>query len=980
MLPVKFKTVFAVIAFIFFQSLFAQYSEVPAKVKGLQEHKVSLNGIWKFNPSPSGKYWKFKETDSSWNTIHVPGEWVMKGFTVKPKVRAGYFRTFTTPESWKNGYKVFLRCDAVFSDAIIWINGEKAGSHLGGMTAFEFDVTDMVRPGKDNTISLGVLSESIADTLMSGSQYAAHPLGGILRKVYLFAVPEVYIRNLVIETDFDDDYRKATLIIKGDIINVSSKQTDADIKVQLFHPDGSEVALTGPVNNILFQKGDTQKEIKLSFEIPAPEKWDAEHPDLYKLNLFIESGENSETVTKKIGFRKIEIAGNKVFLNGKPIKLRGVNRHETDPLLGRSLNQSIWLKDALLFKKANVNYIRTSHYPPGEEFLAICDSIGLYVELENPLCWIGHPANAKWEGSASYDPIYYPYFEQVSRESIGLLGNHPSILIWSMANESAWGPNWAKLLEFYNKTDPTRPKTFHDQAYGGYNNYGSDAMPIANIHYPGLDGPAVADTFSRPLLFGEYSHLNCYNREEIATDPGVRDSWGKGIKAISNKMYLSTGCLGGAIWSGINDIFYLPDGNAVGYGDWGPVDEWRREKPEYYHMKKAYSPVKILNTIIKAPEKDEAAKLQIENRFDFTNLNECKIEWDMDGESGKLSIDLPPGNSGILKIYPKKNTEGKTMHIRVYSPLGYLVDETTISIGNIQRADYNYKQVVSKEWRIDSTLRYYLVNCGRSVWKFDRLSGRLASANLDGEKVLNGNTELMMLPLKTEACATEHSLNIPFLNDKCKEWEMERITAIQNKDTVTVIIEGKYLEASGKTEYLFVSGGEVKINYKYSSNIDINPRQWGLVFDFSGYYNNMEWSRKGIWTEYPDDHIGRTRGKAVPFESGEYKKSEFGKEPENKWYHDANVLGSNDFRSTKENIYWTTLTNKQGKGIVIIGKGNTSTRTWHEGNDINMLVAGFNTGGGDMFFSGYYRNERKPLKPGDEFSGTVELYMIEKTE
>ncbi len=974
----RYKIILLTIAFILSNCLIAQYTEIPVTVKGLQHQKVDLNGEWQFNPMPVGNYWKLKQTESSWDIIKVPGEWVLQGYTVKSLVRAAYFRTINLPSGWSKNCRIFLRCDAVFSDAVVWINGEKAGAHLGGMTAFDFDVTDLVKPGKENVIVLGVLSESIADTLMSGSQYAAHPLGGILRKIYMYAVPEIYLGDLSIVTDFDDEYKDATLKIKGSVFNSTGKQAEGLLSIQLFRPDGVKELLSKAVQNISFEKREKQIETEIIFEISAPLKWDAEHPNLYQLYLSIESENNSETIIKQFGFREIEIVGNQVFLNGRPISLHGVNRHETHPLLGRSLNRELWLKDALLFKQANVNYIRTSHYPPGEEFLAICDSIGLYVELENPLCWVGHGANAKWEKSASHDSTYYPYFEQVSKESIGLLGNHPSILIWSLANESAWGPNWVRLLDFYNNTDPTRPKTFHDQAYGGYNNYGSTDMQIANIHYPGLNGPAVADTFNRPLLFGEYSHLNCYNRMEIATDPGVRDSWGKGLKAISNTMSVSRGCLGGAIWSGIDDIFYLPEGKAVGYGEWGPVDGWRRKKPEYYHMKKAYSPVIIYNTSINAPGKGQPVMLQIENRFDFTNFNECKIEWDMAGETGIVNMDLPPRSQGILKIYPESDSEGKLMHIRTYSSLGYLVDETTICIGDIQRADYPYKHVSADSWELNTTGPTCTVRSNRMAWNFDRASGKLTSAVLDQQEILKGNTELMMLPLNTGPCATEHSLDIPFLNNKCKDWKMGNVNAVQKQDTITVTITGTYLEASGEIVYVFIPGGQVQISYRFISKADINPRQWGMVLDLNGAYKNLEWSRNGIWTEYPKDHIGRTRGEAIPFESGEYQKPAFGKQPENKWYHDANQLGSNDFRSTKENIYWTTLTDDTGKGIVINGNGTQSVRSWQEGTDINMLVTGFNTGGGDMFFSGYYKDERNPLKIGDEFSGTIEIFMIEE--
>jgi hypothetical protein len=203
------------------------------------------------------------------------------------------------------------------------------------------------------------------------------------------------------------------------------------------------------------------------------------------------------------------------------------------------------------------------------------------------------------------------------------------------------------------------------------------------------------------------------------------------------------------------------------------------------------------------------------------------------------------------------------------------------------------------------------------------------------------------------------------------------VIATQNHDTVKITIHGKYFEASGEIQYVFIPDGGIRINYRFHSGIEINPRQWGLVLNLDGTFKNLEWSRKGIWTEYPEDHIGRTRGKAVPFVTGTYQKPAFGKMPANKWYHDANELGTNDFRSTKDNIYWTTLTDNSGKGIVIHGKGLQSTRAWQTGSDINLLVTGFSTGGGDLFFSGYYKDERRPLAEGDVLEGSIELFMIE---
>ena len=205
---------------------------------------------------------------------------------------------------------------------------------------------------------------------------------------------------------------------------------------------------------------------------------------------------------------------------------------------------------------------------------------------------------------------------------------------------------------------------------------------------------------------------------------------------------------------------------------------------------------------------------------------------------------------------------------------------------------------------------------------------------------------------------------------------MKNISATRNIDTIVVTVKGFYKEAAGKITYQFTPKGELDIAYEFVSNIDINPRQWGLVFSVSRTVQNLEWYRKGLWSEYPDDHIGRTRGKAIPFQDGKYKEPFFGKKPENKWYHDANELGSNDFRSTKENIYWASLTDNDNGGVVIIGNSENAFRTFVDGDKISFLITGFTTGGGDLFFSAHYKNERKPLAVGDHFSGEVNILLV----
>ncbi len=953
----------------------AQYTDVPKKTDN-QTVKVDLNDTWEFNPSYKGKLYRASTETGDWKEIKVPGEWKMQGFSVKPGEKGIYFRTFTIPAEW-NKSTVMLRCDAVFSKADIYINGKDAGSYTGPMMAFEKNISKLVKPGKTNTITIGITAETMADTLMSGTQYAAHQLGGILRKIYLYTVPKTHIENLVIKTDLDADYDNAMLNITADIIN-GGKDKDAVVTTKLFGSTGEEVDMSdGGKSGIDLSKTDNAK-FAISYFVKSPEKWDAEHPNLYLLQLSLKTKLGTETIEKNIGFREIEVVGNQLFVNGKPVKLRGVNRHETHPLLGRSLTPELWEEDAKLFKEANVNYIRTSHYPPAEEFIEWCDSLGLYVELENPLCWIGHSSNRYWKEHDPNDPELYTYLEKVVRTNIAYFRNHPSILMWSMANESEWNSNWSKLADFYAATDSTRPATFHDQAYGGFNNHGSTKMPVANRHYPGPNGPKIAEDFPRPLLFGEYAHLNTYNRTEIVTDPGVRDAWGRGFKKMWEGMYKSRGNLGGAIWSGIDDVFYLPDGKVVGYGEWGPIDSWRRKKPEYYHLKKGYSPVKVHNLKIKTPKTGEPVLLQVENRFDFTNLNECNIQWQVGHKKGTTTIDLAPHQSGILRIEPGiRDLDGKIMTVTFTSPRGCDVETCDVEIGNVKRDNFPFSKVTSPQLIAKEKDGVLTISDNNIEWQFDLTKGKITGSEISGEKVITGGATLMMLSLTTGACKTEHSLNIPFHNETCSNQKTVNTSWKQSNDTITAVVKEEYEEAKGETKYVFTRDGKLTVTYDFTSKISMNPRQWGILFTMSPENKYLKWYRKGLWSRYPADHIGRVKGEAVPFGKNAFFPDSVNHKPKGEWRYDANKLGTNDFRSTKEDIYWASLTNSDGKGVVVKSNGNQAFRAFvNNDKSISVLVTGFSTGGGDMFFSSHYRDERKELHEGSKLKGTVKLLIV----
>ena len=958
----------------------------PVTVTGLVEIQVSLNGTWRFNPAPPTQFWKTHlPSDTGWADINVPGEWTMQGFKVEKDSAAGYWRNFSVPADWKQ-HRIKLHCDAVYSNATIWINGDQAGKHEGGFTPFELDVTELIRPGQQNIITLAVKNESLADTLASGTRYAAHQLGGITRKIYLFTVPQLNIASLHVTTEFDKDYRNATLGIMLDIANEGDQNAEnVQVRFGLTGPKNKSVSINPDVTKLPAIKAGQILSHEITIPVAAPKQWDAEHPDLYVLSCHLEAdGKRLETVRRRFGFRQVEVRGNQLFVNNHPVKLRGICRHEAHPLRGRSLTPQLWRKDAELFRNANINYIRTSHYPPAEEFIEACDELGLFVEEEAPFCWIGYRANPIWK---KLDPHSIKYRNTILRATMEMIRrdqSHPSIIIWSLANESAWGSNFEKSFELANQIDPTRPKSFHDQSWGRRNNFGSTTQ-IANYHYPGPKGPYRVDNSQRPLLFGEYAHLNTYNREEIVTDPGVCDYWGLGFAAMWEKMYESKGCLGGAIWSGVDDVFHLPTGKSVGYGMWGPIDGWRRTKPEYWHIKKVYSPIRVLKKIIPLPEVGKPLKVRIANRHDFTNLSEIRIEWTVAGESGTVKANIPPRGTGAIAIQPKTaNFEGKKLSLKFFSPRGFLIDTYLLPIGKSAETKMQSKVSENARLKLIEADEKVTVKGDNFMWIFDRKTGQIQNAKINGRSVLIGGPVLMVLPLKVElprtggtAATTTHSADIPPFNDTCRDWKLHYVAVRQTADAVEIKVKGQYKQASGTYSMKIDGAGRLSVDYHFAYNDKVNPRQVGIVFDLPKTCDTLNWQRKAQWTVYPPDHIGRPTGQAKALRDTQRPKIALRSKPNWPWSLDSNALGTNDFRATRYSILWTSLKDAAGYGVMVKSNGTQSTRCWLQDDAIRLLVADFSTGGADPYFARHLAGERRPIDKGDILKDTVHLELID---
>jgi len=526
---------------------------------------LSLNGTWKFywtkSPITSPENFFMSEFDpEGWGEIRVPGTWQMQGYDYyvyrnvpmefapydPPNVPLDfnptgcYIREFNIPENWGNR-KVFLHFDGVKAAYWVWVNGEYTGFDKGSMDPAEFDITGKIRPGT-NRIAVKVVRWSDGSYLEDQDMWR---FAGIYRGVYLFSAPEVFIRDFFVTTDLDENYRDAMLAVSAKIRN-SGKNDIQKIFVaaRLFNAENEETAFF--VRGLKILESGKEQEILLQKTIGNPLKWNAEKPNLYTLVLELQNadGQALEIIEEKVGFREFEIKNAQLLLNGVPLMIKGVNRHEHDPYNGRTMSRELIEKDFRLMKELNINAIRTSHYPNDPVFYDLADQWGFYICDEvNAECHYG-------EQFLAWQPGWESAFMDRTIRFVQRDKNHPCIFMWSMGNECGLAPIHYQMAEYTRHADPTR-FIYHQT------NYPNGDAPFADIcgtRYPNpamLD--AIGDTTKRPVILGEYAHA-------VANSLGHFDEYW-------DRFYRYPSLQGGFIWDWVEqglmaDLFTTTDQSA----------------------------------------------------------------------------------------------------------------------------------------------------------------------------------------------------------------------------------------------------------------------------------------------------------------------------------------------------------------------------------------------------------------------------------
>lgn len=635
----------------------------------------SMNGQWKFNyvDWPQKRPVNFYKTDydvSAWKEIAVPSNWQVVGYGTPyysnfnyifqkdfPKVMSpppvsftayqernpvgSYRRDFEVPKNW-DGRQIFISFDGVDAGFFIWINGQKVGYSTNSRNVAEFDITKYVKPGK-NMVAVEVYRFNTGSYLEDQDMWR---LSGIFRNVSLWSSPQQHIRDYFIKTDFDAKFQDAQLVVSAKVKNYG-KQSIAPRKLQVqLYNDQKPVNAGGKLAQIPALKPGEEVTVNLKINVKKPTKWTAETPYLYTTVLSIKDGSQTlETISSKTGFREIEIKDRLFMVNGVPIKLKGVNRHENWPDDGHAVTYEQMIKDIVLIKQANCNHVRTSHYSNDPRWYELCDEYGIYLVAE---------ANVESHGAwneFNEDPRIKAAIIDRNVANVENFKNHPSVVIWSLGNEcGSGGSNFRTALNTIKMIDSTRPT--HYQGFGIGDENPADIDSEMYTQTKSLEDKANDKNLTKPFYLCEYAHamFNSMGSVDIYNDlfdkypqllGGAIWEWqDQGIYNNRDPKHPIT-AFGGGFGEVPNDRYFIHKG--VVFSD-------RSLKPHYPELKHAYQWITIKQKDLKK------GIVTIKNRYQFLNLSNFNAKWELteNGEriaNGDLNVgQIKPGAQKDVKV------------------------------------------------------------------------------------------------------------------------------------------------------------------------------------------------------------------------------------------------------------------------------------------------------------------------------------------
>ena len=661
----------------------------------------SLNGAWKFNwvARPEKRPVDFYKSDydvSAWKEIPVPSNWEVHGYgtpfyrnlgyTIKkdfPHVMSepekwytsyeernpvgSYRREFEVPAAWM-GRRNFITFDGVDCAFFLWVNGEKVGFSVNSRNAAEFDLTKYLKSGK-NMIAVEVYQYSSGTWLEDQDMFRLH---GIFRNVTLWSAPQLHIRDFFVKTDLDKDYKDATLDVTAKIKNYNDKTAKAQIlTATVYDKDGNEIAKGSVTGTSL--KTNQEEALNIKIQVTNPVKWTAETPNLYTIVLTNSEG---EFLSSKIGFRKIEIKGRIFTVNGVPIKLKGVNRHEHWSDVGHAVTEEQMIRDLEVIKQGNCNHVRTSHYSDDPRWYELCDEYGIWLVAEANVECHGY------DGRFDEEPTMKAAIIDRNVANVENFKNHPSVIIWSLGNECGGvGSNFVAALNTVKAMDPTRfvhyerfgtgsrnPADLDGRMYGTAQDYARTAQD-KNLTKPFYICEFVHAMFNSMGSLEEYSKVFDNNPEILG---GA--IWEFQDQALWNKRDPKHPILayGGGFGEAPNDHYFIHKG-VISYDR---ATEGKNVKPHYPEMKKAFQWIDT--------ELTDAINggIQIKNKYQFISLDGFDATWSLSEngteiDNGKIKMRSIWWGKGLFEANIPYKIEHPKTGAEYFLRISYKLKEKT---------------------------------------------------------------------------------------------------------------------------------------------------------------------------------------------------------------------------------------------------------------------------------------------------------------
>jgi len=879
----------------------------------------SLNGNWKFNWSENPKsrpddFYKEDFDVSSWDEIDVPSDWQMRGYGYPIYVNieypftkdapnppeefnpvGSYRRIFSIPEDWADK-NIILHFGGVNSAFYVWINGQKVGYSQGSKTPAEFDITDFIRTG-ENSVSVEVYRWNVGSYLEDQDFWR---LSGIERDVLLYATEKVHLRNVLTNASLEsDNYLKGKLAVNLEIENTSEGEVnDYNVVVNVLDSGAS-----------IFKKSKkvgTSEQVSFEAENLEIQPWSAEIPKLYELQvqLLDATGQQVDGTRLKIGFRTSEIKNGQLLINGQPVLLKGVNRHEHDPVNGHVVTEESMMADIRDFKKYNINAVRTSHYPNDPRWYELCDQYGIYVidEANIESHGYGYDDGVTLAQDPQFQKMHIDRIQRVVRRDF----NHPSIILWSLGNEAGNGPNFKAPYDWIKSYDPSRPVHYERSGRNDGTTLNPRTTDVISWMYEEM--PSITENFlalqsglaeeeKRPFIWCEYSHAMSNSNGNFV------DNW-KFVREHPNVQ-------GGFIWdwmdqglelkSETGEIYYgyggdfEPEGvyNDANFCANGIIGSDRTPHPAVWEIKKVYQNIQF--------EKTGKNSFKVFNENFFQSLSDVEFSFQLikEGEivqKGPVMLsEIGPQEDAVFSLEWKEafdpyseyyvNFSATTKTAGSLLPAGYEVANDQFLV----RAKIKERSEIMKSGDFTETIDENLITVEIEglTYVFDKQQYGLTSIIKDGKDILGEPVSISFwrAPIDNDFGAWNNNDPSSEAYFKFREagnnYELKNFQLIkpgtndgitQDHYTLNFYFHHPVINAGNMVSYEVRSDGSLKINSELKltegSQVDYMPR-YGFRIVIDQDYENVEYYGRGPFENYVDRnyaaHVGKYKSNVEDF-------------------------------------------------------------------------------------------------------------------